>query len=67
MPAWLEPALSWLAIILVSGFVLYSAFLKPTTSNKTLNTAPSSHKFENAQIKVYPCGRLFSYDDKASN
>lgn len=48
-------------VILASGFMLYSAFLKPTNNQKTVNQAGSvsNHFYEHAQIKsTFGCQSL---------
>lgn len=64
MPIWAAPAVKWVgerflhvviygAIILGMGFFLYSAFLKPTTSQKTTNNAEKIDQYTySPQIKV---------------
>ena len=71
MPVWLAPVVSWLgqrflhvliygAIILSVGFLLYSAFLKPTNNQKTTVQAGGvvNHYNEQAKYAPFSCARI---------
>lgn len=61
MPTWAISAVKWLgeralhviiygAIILGVGFLLYSAFLKPTSNNSNKNTGDVNYYWQNAKV-----------------
>lgn len=54
--------LIYVSISLAACFLLYKVFLQPTSTQKQVYQAPSTHKLENATIKIEPCGRFFDYD-----
>jgi hypothetical protein len=46
------------AIILGAGFLLYSAFLKPTNSTKNVYTEPVQQYYDQSKFAPFSCARI---------